>query len=202
MAQVMINCPACRSMVAAGGRFCPRCGAFLANVSVGRSARPGWRLAATAVDWGVIAVACLITLTHGSAQVPLVGTVPVPSLVAGAAALVLLAYLVWWLFLFSDGGSPGKRLFGLQVIDDLGNPASFFTMLIREWFGKVLSAGILGLGFLWALFDDNHQAWHDKILGTYVIDTGPVEIQQPVVADRARTTMPPAATTMGGVRRI
>ncbi len=190
MAKVMMECPACHATVEAGGRFCPRCRSFLANVSLGRSASPARRLAATIVDWGIVIAAGEVT----------VGNVQVPSMVAGGAALVLLAYLAWWLLLLSDGASPGKRLFKLQVIDDTGHPASFFTMIIREWFAKVLSAAVLGFGFVWALFDDNHQAWHDKILGTYVIETDPVEIQP--VRRTSKSPMPPAATTVGGVRRI
>lgn len=190
MAKVLLDCPACHAMVEASGRFCPRCRVFLANVSVGRSASPIRRLGATVLDWGVLIAATEVTI----------GNVRAPSMVAGGAALVLLAYLAWWLILLSDGASPGKRLFRIQVIDDSGNPPSFFTMVIREWFGKVLSAAIFGLGFIWALFDDNHQAWHDKILGTYVVETDPVEIQP--VRQSGTSPMPPAATTMGGVRRI
>ncbi|MCL6558264.1 MAG: RDD family protein, partial [Firmicutes bacterium] len=45
----------------------------------------------------------------------------------------------------------------------------FLTMLIREWIGKWISGLILGLGFLWILFDRDNQGWHDKLMSTYVI---------------------------------
>ena len=167
MAKVLLDCPACHAMVEASGRFCPRCRVFLPNVSVGRSASPIRRLGATVLDWGV-----LIAATEGDDR-ERAGPVDGrrwggagPPGVLGVVAHTLVGRR-----------ESGKRLFRIQVIDDSGNPPSFFTMVIREWFGKVLSAAIFGLGFIWALFDDNHQAWHDKILGTYVIETDPVEIQ-------------------------
>jgi len=35
--------------------------------------------------------------------------------------------------------------------------------------GRFLSGLFLGLGYFWALFDRNAQAWHDKLAGTVVI---------------------------------
>jgi uncharacterized RDD family membrane protein YckC len=32
-----------------------------------------------------------------------------------------------------------------------------------------LSLAALGLGFIWIAFDEEHQAWHDKIAGTMVV---------------------------------
>jgi uncharacterized RDD family membrane protein YckC len=32
-----------------------------------------------------------------------------------------------------------------------------------------LSMVVVGLGFFWIAFDQNHQAWHDKIAGTVVV---------------------------------
>ena len=36
-----------------------------------------------------------------------------------------------------------------------------------------LSAIVFFLGFFWVIFDRNRQAWHDKIVGTYVVYTDP-----------------------------
>lgn len=49
-------------------------------------------------------------------------------------------------------------------------PVGFWTMLIRETLGKFLSGLILSLGYLWILFDDNKQGWHDKLVDTLVVE--------------------------------
>ena len=46
-----------------------------------------------------------------------------------------------------------------------GNSPGLGRMLVREIIGKVLSGIILGLGYFWAIFDKDAQAWHDKIAG-------------------------------------
>jgi len=33
----------------------------------------------------------------------------------------------------------------------------------------IFSLVVLGLGFLWILRDPEHQAWHDRVAGTYVV---------------------------------
>ena len=43
-------------------------------------------------------------------------------------------------------------------------------MLIRELIGKAISGMILLLGFLWILFDQDNQGWHDKLVSTYVVE--------------------------------
>jgi len=32
-----------------------------------------------------------------------------------------------------------------------------------------LVVGVLGLGFLWIVWDPERQAWHDRVAGTYVV---------------------------------
>ena len=50
-----------------------------------------------------------------------------------------------------------------------------------------LISAILFLGYLWILFDNRRQGFHDKIAGTFVVYSWP-EVEQPVrpVRDRAR----------------
>jgi uncharacterized RDD family membrane protein YckC len=42
-------------------------------------------------------------------------------------------------------------------------------MLVRETVGKIISGFFLALGYFWAIFDRDSQAWHDKIAGTTVL---------------------------------
>lgn len=67
------------------------------------------------------------------------------------------------------GATLGKMALGMTVVDENGQKAGFFKVLIRETIGKIVSALVLFLGFIWILFDGNRQGWHDKIGGTFVV---------------------------------
>jgi len=67
------------------------------------------------------------------------------------------------------GATLGKMALGMRVVDESGQKAGFLKVLIRETIGKVVSAIVLLLGYIWILFDDKRQGWHDKIGGTFVV---------------------------------
>ncbi len=67
------------------------------------------------------------------------------------------------------GATLGKMALGMKVVDEGGQKAGFFKVLIRETIGRIVSAIILLLGFVWILFDGKRQGWHDKISGTFVV---------------------------------
>ena len=56
---------------------------------------------------------------------------------------------------------------GLIVVDDRGNPISFGRATGR-YFGKIVSALILLIGFFMAAFTARKQALHDMMAGTLV----------------------------------
>ena len=62
----------------------------------------------------------------------------------------------------------GGIVFNLKVVRVDGRPIDWATAIVRA-LGCFLSLAIVGLGFLWIVFDDNKQAWHDKIAGTVVV---------------------------------
>lgn len=125
----------------------------------GRLASPTRRLAATILDYVVPISAFVITsgIAYGG----------------DIFELVLLAYAPWVLILFSAGTTPGKRLLGIRVISEDGLPATLGRMLVREWFGKAISAALLGLGYLGIVRDSERRALHDRMMHTYVIGLGP-----------------------------
>ena len=91
-----------------------------------------------------------------------------------ASYLALLGYMAYGLVQMGRGRSPGKKLLGLRVIHlETGEPAGFWRMLLREVVGKWVSGAILGLGYLWAIWDNRKQGWHDKIAGTVVLREDP-----------------------------
>lgn len=82
-------------------------------------------------------------------------------------AIIALAYVVY--FEGGKGATPGKMLMKLKVIGTDGRmPIGYGTAVIR-WIGKIISAVVLLLGFIWILFDKEKQGWHDKIANTFVV---------------------------------
>ena len=68
-----------------------------------------------------------------------------------------------------EGQTFGKRAVQIRVVRQsngapLGYPLAIGRTLARffDWF-------IFGLGLLWAIWDPQHQTWHDKIAGTVVV---------------------------------
>ena len=59
------------------------------------------------------------------------------------------------------------RICGLRVATFDGAPPRLGQLLWRS-FGYLVSGGTLLLGFLWALWDEDHLTWHDRISQTYV----------------------------------
>lgn len=106
--------------------------------------------------------------------VDLVILVPLSQLVQATFTVVLFAgVLVWWGYftLFECSGwqaTPGKRLIGLKVTDVNGVHIRHGRATAR-FFSKLLSAAILGLGFLLPAFTRHKQALHDLVAGTLVL---------------------------------
>ncbi len=81
--------------------------------------------------------------------------------------LILLATygaVMWKL----KGTTIGGIVLGLKVVRLDGRPLDWTTSIVRA-LSCFLSLAVVGLGFIWILFDDERQAWHDKIAGTVVV---------------------------------
>jgi uncharacterized RDD family membrane protein YckC len=74
----------------------------------------------------------------------------------------------WYFWTRKEGQTPGKQAMKIRVIKTDGSPISDGDAILR-YIGYYISGLILGLGYLWAIWDDNHQAWHDMIAKTYVV---------------------------------
>ena len=66
------------------------------------------------------------------------------------------------------GTTVGGIVFGLHVVRVDDRPIEWETAIIRA-LACILSAVVLGLGFIWIAFDGEKQGWHDKIAGTVVV---------------------------------
>jgi uncharacterized RDD family membrane protein YckC len=89
-----------------------------------------------------------------------------PAAAAAGALLVAFFALYQWLFFTYADGTPGMRYakIALCTFED-ENPTR--QAMRGRIAALLLSALPAGLGFLWALFDDDRMTWHDRISRTY-----------------------------------
>ena len=88
--------------------------------------------------------------------------------IAGAEKL----FLVFVTYCVAHWGWKGTTVGGiicqLRIVRTDGAPIGFTEALVRG-LTSVLSILVIGLGWLWILWDPERQAWHDKIAGTIVV---------------------------------
>ena len=99
-------------------------------------------------------------------------------ILALGASMGLLAGVYLFLFLFYAAATPGMRWLGLRLVDFEGRPARPGQRLLRV-LAIVPSSAALGFGFLWAAFDEEALAWHDRISRTCLTMTGSPLLKPP-----------------------
>ncbi len=95
----------------------------------------------------------------GGVALQLVGYLPLLALVIYEGLLVTL-----W-----HGQTVGKRIMRVRVVALNAQTVTLSRSFARAGM-KLVSGWFLMLGFLWALWDAQHQTWHDKVAMTHVID--------------------------------
>lgn len=159
-----MNCPSCRKEVVADRLFCNWCEVFIPNPNVGKKSGLFRRWFANAIDPSVAIILYFILFS-------IFATIFGNSGGGGVAiVIVTIGYGVFFCWLLSKGMTLGKWLLREKVVEKLtGNYPGFWRMVLRETIGKGVSGIFFGLGFLWAIWDKDNQAWHDKIAGTVVV---------------------------------
>ncbi len=77
--------------------------------------------------------------------------------------------ILWIWFWVKKAATPGKMLFGLQILDaQTGNMLTVKQAILR-YLGYIPSGIFLCLGYIWIGFDAKKQGWHDKIAKTVVV---------------------------------
>ncbi len=181
-------CPVCDGALTddLATRSEPRCPSCQTTLSPVRIAGSGRRVLATVIDLAIVLV------TAGPLAWLVAGWTDEPALLGGksglhtllrvfeleptevlrrAAPLTVMASLYLGLFWALSGRTPGQKLMRLRVVDAGARRPGVLRTLVRvtvAWIGLVPGA----LGWLWALFDLEHRAWHDRIAGTYVVGDG------------------------------
>lgn len=94
-----------------------------------------------------------------------------PQLRTGLLCGLLVPGTLWlvyqYLFLVYSAGTPGMQVAQLELCTFQGEPA---PVKLRRWraLASFLSALAVGLGFAWALVDEDTLGWHDRITQTHL----------------------------------
>jgi len=127
----------------------------------------GRRVMAASVDAIIIGTGFVV---FTSAFVALSGglpvSAPIPAAVTAVAILLVFALAYELLFFTFSNNTPGMRYarIGLCTFSD-DNPTR--SAMRKRIFSTFLAAGPLGLGLLWALLDEDHLGWHDRLSKMY-----------------------------------
>jgi uncharacterized RDD family membrane protein YckC len=124
------------------------------------------RAFASLVDLLIVLVA---SAAFAMISLVLIRDLPQPrTILLTTAAVSALLWLVYqYLFLVYSAGTPGMQMAQLELCTFQGKPVS---ASLRRWraLASLLSCCSLGLGFAWALIDEDMLGWHDRITQTHV----------------------------------
>jgi uncharacterized RDD family membrane protein YckC len=124
------------------------------------------RLLAIVVDTTLIAAALMATATLAA---PNFGEFPGMSVIEFGAALALLAVgaAYYTCFLTVARATPGMKYAGIELYTFSGSRTTR-AQRCRRLMAMLLSVLPLGLGVVWAIFDEGRLTWHDRLSKTYL----------------------------------
>jgi uncharacterized RDD family membrane protein YckC len=98
--------------------------------------------------------------------------VPNPPYLLISFVLGTLISTIYYLYFLCEhnGQTPGKALRKIRVVSLNGEKITRRQAFIRNEIGYWVSSFLL-LGYLWSIWDPNHQTWHDKLAKTLVVKT-------------------------------
>ena len=82
--------------------------------------------------------------------------------------LALVVYTFFVGFWIRSGRTLGMQSWRLQLETADGDKPSIGTATMR-FLAAIVSWAVLGLGFLWQLWDKDSLTWHDRISGTRIV---------------------------------
>lgn len=140
----------------------------------------GRRLGAAALDVAIPYVVLLLAGLAGALLTAVLGE-SLGGVLAGLLVIAAFIVILVWpiLSLGRLGQSYGKHLVGVKAVSARdGQPIGGGSACVR---GVVSGIGlyVVGLGWLWALWDPQKQGWHDKAVGSVVVDVGTAQRVDP-----------------------
>jgi uncharacterized RDD family membrane protein YckC len=86
----------------------------------------------------------------------------------GVLSFVIGLTYNWYFWTNNKGQTPGKSVMGVRVVKTGGGGLSTADAVVR-YIGYYVNTILLFLGWIWAIFDDKNQGFHDKLAGTIVV---------------------------------
>jgi uncharacterized RDD family membrane protein YckC len=88
--------------------------------------------------------------------------------------LLLVAGLVgavaYWGIMVGKGQTLGMKALNIRVADENTGQPIGTSRGIARFFSMYLSSFVCYLGYLWMLWDERSQTWHDKLVHSVVVD--------------------------------
>jgi len=101
---------------------------------------------------------------------------PIGSAATSASMELMINLVVTGIFIMYDtamhaiwGRTLGKMVFGLHVVDEMGDKVGWLRCLFRATIGRLVGGCICGMGYWSVLWNDEQRGWHDQICGTHVV---------------------------------
>ena len=124
------------------------------------------RLMALTVDGALIMCTVLTAVVVAAARMNVLPSFRTVEVGAAAAMLVVSALYVSFFYALANG-TPGMKYAGISLCTFEGhNPTR--AQRCGRLVSLILSVLPLGLGLVWAIFDDDHLSWHDRLSRTYL----------------------------------
>ncbi len=146
-------------------------------------AGPGKRVVGLLLDglvWGVASTLLMvpaIVLIVSNAPDPEDDTTD-PAFILGIVALYVILFVVQIVaaaveaeLLYRRGKTWGMKWAGVRLIDaKTRGDVTRGKAWGRTLFGRLISGNFCGIGYWWALFDDQNRTLHDLVVGTIVVE--------------------------------
>lgn len=104
---------------------------------------------------------------NATCESPTAGTIGGAALLGLAAFAGVLTYVA--LLEGRKGQTLGARAAGIRVVDIYTQGPLGPGRAIGRYFARILSGFPCGLGYLWMLWDEQNQTWHDKLTNSIVV---------------------------------
>jgi uncharacterized RDD family membrane protein YckC len=90
------------------------------------------------------------------------------------ALTLVIGWFIWLLFTAKNAQTPAKSLTGIYIVNlETGRAVGAGEVWLRDVLLKIIVANLVGIGqaidLVWALFDRDRQALHDKAVKTVVV---------------------------------
>jgi uncharacterized RDD family membrane protein YckC len=169
----VLYCPSCKTTRRVMRRsdrhaaYCPACGTLLIDDATRLEYAGFWRrFIGWAIDFAIV-VAVAAGVIAGLAQAGVDFGDPEVAFWTVVGAYQAISFTYYWP-LVAIGGTPGKVIAGVRVVDRSGQ-APGFVLSLKRYLVAYLSNTLLRLGYFWMIGDDRKQTWHDAMADTFVV---------------------------------